>query len=211
MVAPPGIAEIEPITDPRRLAVLLKPPRLAIVRLARGEAVSATEVGRRLAIPRQRANYHVRELARSGFLRRAGRRRRGNMIEQQYAAAAQAWAISPEILGELGADWRRIEDASSPEYLLALASQMQIDLSRLLRSDEGPGATSRALKSQFRFETERQRQRFETALRRSLGDVVGRHTSPNLRPDGGAAAGRPFRMILGLYPYTAETAAKGTS
>ena len=190
------------ITDRAQAAEVLHPLRLEILRLA-GEPISASELSPRLGLSRQRVNYHVRRLARSGFLRRAGRRRRRNMIEQRYVASARAFLLSPELLGAVGADWRRVEDAASAEYLLALGCQMESDLIRVWRQAQAAGnrSSTLSLKSQFRFESVEQRETFTRALQEAVVRVVTEHTSPNLRPDGSAAPGRPYRLVLGCYPY----------
>ena len=135
---------LETVTEPARAAALLDPLRARILTLAR-EPASATELGARLSLPRQRVNYHVRQLAQVGLLRRAGRRRRRNMFEQLYVASARGFVLSPELLGETAADWRAVEDAGSPAYLLALSAQMQADLARSERSAvrSAPAHTSR--------------------------------------------------------------------
>src|SRR5215468_7344949 len=111
MEAPGSEARIElaTVSDVEEAAVLLHPLRLEILSLCR-EPASASELGRRLGLPRQRVNYHVRALERAGFLRPAGRRRRRNMIEQRYVASARAFVLSPRILGPIAADWRDIGD-----------------------------------------------------------------------------------------------------
>ena len=194
--------EITCITDGAQAIEVLHPLRLEILRLAR-EPVSATELSGQLGLSRQRVNYHVRRLARSGFLQRAGRRRRRNMVEQRYVASAGSFVLSPELLGAVGADWRRIEDTASAGYLLALGCQMESDLVRIWRQTQKTGARDAtvSLKAQFRFESAEQRERFTRALQEAVVRVVTEHTSPNLRPDGSAAAGRPWRLVLGCYPY----------
>jgi DNA-binding transcriptional ArsR family regulator len=204
-----GSGEIHCITDRALAAEILHPLRLEILRLAR-EPVSASELSPRLGLSRQRVNYHVRLLARGGFLRRAGRRRRRNMIEQRYVAAARAFLLSPELLGAVGADWRRVEDAASAGYLLALGCQMESDVIRLSREEEKTGKTvaTQSLKSQFRFESAEQREGFTRALQEAVVRVVSDYTSPNLRPDGSSAPGRPYRLVLGCYPYLPQEAAE---
>jgi biotin operon repressor len=194
--------DIRCVTDRAHAAEVLHPLRLEILRLAR-EPVSASELAPRMGLSRQRVNYHVRLLARSGFLRRAGRRRRRNMVEQRYVASARALLLSPELLGAVGADWRNVEDASSATYLLALGCQMGSDLIRVWREGETSGkrAATLSLKSQFRFETAQQREKFVRALQEAVVRVVTEHTSPNLRPDGSSAPGQPYRLVLGVYPY----------
>ncbi len=194
--------EIHCITDRAHAAGVLQPLRLEILRLAR-EPVSASELSSRLKLSRQRVNYHVRLLARSGFLRPAGRRRRRNMIERRYVASARAFVLSPELLGAVGADWRSVGDAASAGYLLGLNCQMGSDLVRLWRAlgkTDNPAPTW-SLKSQFRFESAEQRERFTRALQEAVVRVLTEHTSPNLKPDGAPAPGRPYRLVLGCYPY----------
>src|SRR5262249_15319988 len=126
---PPRPSEIEWVTDAGQAVSLLEPLRAQILALARLPA-SATELAARLHLPRQRVNYHFRELARMGLLRRAGRRRRRNMFEQRYVASASGYILLPELLGSVRADWRAVSDAGSAAYLAALTDQMQSDVAR---------------------------------------------------------------------------------
>src|SRR5207245_2155261 len=120
---------IDCFREVQRAATLLLLLRLEILLLAL-EPASSSELAARLGLPRLRCNYYFRLLARARFLRRAGRRRRRNMIEQRYVASAAAFLLSPELLGPVGPDWRRVGDSSSGAYLLALTSQMEADLIR---------------------------------------------------------------------------------
>ena len=193
------------MSDQRQAEALLDPLRSRILTLAR-EAISATELGVLLALPRQRVNYHVRQLARAGLLKRAGRRRKRNMFEQRYVASAKGYVISPELLGNAGADWRSVSDASSAGYLLALCSQMQSDLARASRGAglQGRRLAALSIKSQFRFESPEQRERFTRELKEAVVAVIARFTTPNQTPSGKPAPGRPFRLVLGCYPYAPE-------
>ena len=166
------------------------------------EPDSAAGVARRLRLPRQRLNYHVRELARAGLLRRAGRRRKRNMYEQCYVATARGYALSPELLGRLGADPRRVEDTFSAAYLLALVAQLQAELGRASReaTAQGKRLTTLSMNSEFRFESAGQRAEFARALEAAVVDVIGRFASPAQRADGAAGAGRPYRLVVGCYP-----------
>jgi DNA-binding transcriptional ArsR family regulator len=202
--------ELHCITNRTQAAEILHPLRLEILRLAL-EPVSASELSPRLGLSRQRVNYHVRKLARGGFLRRAGSRRRRNMIEHRYVVSARAFLLSPDLLGAVAADWRRIEDAASAGYLLALSCQMESDLIRVSREAQKSGqrVSTLSLKSQFRFERAEQKERFTRALQEAVVRVVTDHTSPNLRPDGSPAPGRPYRLVLGCYPYLPKETPEG--
>jgi DNA-binding transcriptional ArsR family regulator len=182
-------------------AAVLHPLRRRILE-SLTEPDSAAGLARRLRLPRQRLNYHVRELARAGLLRRAGRRRKRNMIEQRYVATARSYALSPELLGRLGADPRRVEDTFSAAYLLALAAQLQGELGRASReaAAQGKRLTTFSMNSEFRFESAEQRAEFARALEKAVVDVVGRFASPPQRADGSAGPGRPYRLVMGCYP-----------
>lgn len=196
-------AELESVEDPVRAEALLDPLHAKILTLSR-EPTSATELGTRLDLPRQRVNYHVRQLARAGLLRRAGRRRRRNMFEQRYVASARGYVLSPELLGAVSADWRAVENAATVVYLLALSAQMQADLARAARG--GGRLPTSSLKSQFRFESPEQRERFARELKDAVVSVIARFTSPNQTSAGKPAPGEPYRLVLGCYPYAPEGA-----
>jgi DNA-binding transcriptional ArsR family regulator len=196
---------LECVNDQERAEALLHPLRRRILRLAR-EPASATELAGRLRMPRQRVNYHVRRLAERGLLRRAGRRRKRNMVEQRYVATARSFLLVPEVLGPLEADWRLVEDTASAAYLLALTAQLQSDLARVWRAsgEEGKRLSTLSLKSQFRFESPEQRADFARALRQAVVDVIARFSSAHDLPSGRPAPGRPYRLVVGCYPYAPE-------
>lgn len=198
-------ADLESITTARRASALLHPLRTRLLSLARQPA-SASELARRLGLPRQRVNYHVRALEKAGFLKAAGRRRRRNLIEQRYVATARSYVLSPSLLGPLAADWRAIEDTASADYMLALAEQVRSDVSQASEEarSEGKLLATLSVKSQFRFQTPVERAGFAAAVRQALVDVIARHSSPNRLENGRPGRGRPYRLVLACYPVPAE-------
>ena len=198
-------ADLESVSNTSRAGALLHPLRQRLLSLFRGPA-SASELARQLGLPRQRVNYHVRKLERAGFLKPAGRARKGNMIEQKYIATAGAYILSPGLLGPVGADWRDIADTASADYLLALAEQVRADVGRAAEEaeTEGKRIATLSLKSQFRFHSPGQRSDFSNAVRQAVVDVIARHCSPNRLENGRPGRGRPFRLVLACYPVAAE-------
>ena len=187
---------LESIAAQDRVAVLLAHPlRLRILAGAR-EPASATQIALRLKLPRQKVNYHVRELARARFLRRAGQARKRNMIEQRWVATATSYALSPELLGDLQANPAAIADAFSAQYLLALASRSQAEVTRAVAAAaaQGKRLSTLAIDCEFRFESAVQRAAFARALTESVTALIERHTSPASRE------GRPYRLIVGCHP-----------
>jgi DNA-binding transcriptional ArsR family regulator len=196
-------SDLEWVADARQAAALLEPLRARILTLTRQPA-SATELGVQLGLPRQRVNYHVRELSRAGLLRRAGRRRKRNMFEQLYVASSIGYVLSPQLLGSVGADWRAVADVTSAAYLAALTVQMQADLARAVGAAGGKRLATLSIKSQFRFENPEQRERFAREVKDAIVTVVARLTSANLTAQGKPGSGRPYRLVLGCYPYALE-------
>jgi DNA-binding transcriptional ArsR family regulator len=188
-----------------RAAALLDPLRLRIL-AALQEPDSAAGIARRLRLPRQKVNYHVRELARARFLERAGQRRRRNMIERRYRATARGYILSPELLGRLGLPQERAEDAFSAGTLMGLMSLGQAELGRASRqaAEQGKRLATLSLNSELRFESAEQRARFAEYLRQAIVDTIGRHASAHTRADGTAGHGRPYRLVVGCYPIPPE-------
>jgi DNA-binding transcriptional ArsR family regulator len=189
------------VAEMPRATALLHPLRLRILDALR-EPDSAAGLARRLRLPRQKINYHVRALARAHFLERAGQRRRRNMIERRFRTTARGYILSPELLGRLGVPQAQAEDAFSAAYLLGLLSLGQSELGRASRE---AGAQAKRLatlsvNSEMRFENAEQRARFTAELQRAVVEMVARYASPYIRADGAAGTGRPYRLILGCYP-----------
>jgi len=196
------------VDDPERASVLLDPLRLRILREAYSPS-SATAIAQRLELPRQRVNYHVRQLAAAGFLEDAGQRRKGNLIEQLWRATASSYLLVPEVLGPLAVDRRRIEDRRSAAYLLALTGQVQSEMAQVEAEaeDQGRRVPTLSMSGELRFESVEQRASFARALRAAVAQVVEDFASPFRSEDGAAGTGRPYRLVLGCYPLPPEAEA----
>jgi|GEM_PF-1078688 len=190
-------------------ALLHHPLRLRILS-ALQEPDSATGVARRMNLPRQTVNYHVRQLARARLLSRAGRRMRRRMVEQCYVATAQGYVLSPELLGNLAADPARVQDALSAAYLQSLASRMQSELADVSEraAQAGKRLATLSISTELRFVSAEQRAAFTAELQSAILHAVQKHSAPFVAPPetaeagsgGAAAAGRAYRLVLGCYP-----------
>ncbi|HMD37920.1 MAG TPA: helix-turn-helix domain-containing protein [Candidatus Acidoferrum sp.] len=197
-----GSAALDFLRERTQAAALLHHPLRLKILAALLEPDSATGVARRMKLPRQTVNYHVRELARARLLTRAGRRRRRHLFEQCYVATAHGYVLSPEMLGSLAADPAKMADTFSANYLLGLASKVQSELARSaeLASEAGKRLATLSINTELRFTSPEQRAAFTQELQRAIVEVVGRHSSPFAKADGTAAEGRPFRLVVGCYP-----------
>ena len=182
-------------------ALLGHPLRLRILAALR-EPDSATGVARRMNLPRQTVNYHVRELARTRLLVRAGRRRRRHLYEQRYVATARGYVLSPELLGMLAADPALVSDPQSPSYLLGLASRVQSEV--ILSAELATAARKRletlSMNSELRFVSPEQRAAFTEDLQRAILELTARYSSPSTNADIASGGGRPYRLVVGCYP-----------
>ncbi len=199
-------ADVVAVAEPKRVAALLGHPiRTRIVALARDPS-SSTDLAAQLRLSRQRVNYHVRLLARSGFLKRAGQRRKRNLIEQQYVATARAYVLAPEVLGPLALQGHHAEDAFSATRLIGLAAEAQADVSHALEASRtrGQRLATLSLDADIRFESPAQRQAFTEALQTAITDVIAKHTTPTTTAEGAESTGRPYRLLVGCYPKKAR-------
>lgn len=190
------------LREPAQAAALLHHPLRLRILAALLEPDSATGVARRMKLPRQTVNYHVRELARARLVARAGRRRRRHLYEQCYVATARGYILSPELLGQLAADPAHVADTFSASYLQGLASKLQSELARSmeLAAAAGKRLATLSINTQLRFTSPEQRAAFTEELQRAVVEVAARHSSPFAKPVGSFAEGRPFRLVVGCYP-----------
>src|SRR6266545_5118364 len=93
---------------------------------------SATMLAGRLGLPRQRVNYHVRELERHGLVELVEERRKGNVTERVLRATASSYVISPAALAAVQPDPARSPDRLSARWLLAVAARLVRDVGALI-------------------------------------------------------------------------------
>jgi DNA-binding transcriptional ArsR family regulator len=160
------------------------------------EPASATEVARALGLPRQRVNYHVRELEKLGLVEEVARRRRRGLEERIVRATARHWLISPEAIGSLGADPARIQDRFSATYQVAVAARTIREVGHLmeLAREAGKALPTLTVDTELRFRTPAERDAFAQELVALVSGVVARYH------DGEAAEGRSYRLFLGAHP-----------
>lgn len=184
MIDDPAIAEIS--LDPVRaelLAHLVEPG-------------SAATLARRVGLPRQKINYHLRALERHGLVELVEERRKGNCTERMLRASASSYVISPSVLGSVEPDPDRAPDRLSARWLLALASRLVRDVGELLTG--AARARKRlatfALEGEIRFASPAERAAFTEELATTITTLVGKYH------DETAERGRYHRLVLAVHP-----------
>ena len=202
-VPAPPLAELAFIRDSSAARCLLDPLRRNILEHLR-EPGSATSVAQELELPRQRVNYHVRELEREGLLSHIEDRRRGNCLERVVRATARTFVVDPALLrlGPVGLDAPPpgIDDPFSSTALLASAGRTISALGTLYKSTpyEGRRIPTLSLEAHIRSRSTCDEVEFAQVIERVLQRLVNRYDTTF--PSPGSGSGRTFRIALGGHP-----------
>jgi hypothetical protein len=196
--ARPAPVDFATITDGKSAAVLLQHPLRSQLLARATEPVSATELAAALGIPRQRMNYHVRQLIKAGFLKPAGRRLRRNLVERRYVATARSYALSSSMLGALSSNARKLPEQNSLPHALMTASVMQNELTAITEAASNAGVRVRVLSmaTELRFDNAASRSEFATSLLDAMANLIGKHASESAP----SSASGSYRLVVGLYP-----------
>jgi DNA-binding transcriptional ArsR family regulator len=193
------------IREPDTAAALLDPVRQQLLaHLA--EPDSASGLARRLRLPRQRLNYHLRALETAGLVELVEERRKGNCMERVLRATARAFVISPEALGPLGLTSDTAPDRLSSAYLIAAAGRTIRDVGALearARREQKRLATL-TLETEVRFATAESRAAFADELAATVARLAAKYH------DERAPHGHRFRLLAVVHP-AADPAARGAA
>ena len=191
--AEPAAAALDPVRQ-HLLAQLAEPD-------------SAAGLARRLGLPRQRINYHLRALETAGLVELVEERRKGNCFERVVRATARSFVISPEALGVVGPGPEAAADRLSSAYLLAAAGRVIRDIGALEAQAraEGKRFATLTLDAEVRFANPEKRAQFA----RELTDAVARLAAKY--HDEHAPGGRPFRLLAAVHPTPAGAVTPGAT
>jgi DNA-binding transcriptional ArsR family regulator len=180
------------VRDAEALHALAHPIRVRALEALR-EPASAAEVARRIRQPRQKVNYHLKQLEQAGLVTRSGERRTGNFIETLYAAAASSFVVSPEVTWADPRRTRVLQAQLSLGELVRLGERLQGDAVALLDRAAFEGATiaSASVGTVVRFRSEADRAAFLREYLAAVGRLVDRFAAPE---------GEPYRLMVAAYP-----------
>lgn len=188
------MSRTQTVDDLSAVQALTHPVRIRMLDLLR-EPIAAASIARALGETRQRVNYHLKELERSGLVRAVGERRKGNMTEQLYEAVARAFLISPRVTWSGERRAAALQDQASLAALVGLGERLQRDAAALLdrAAFEGEEIPSASVEVDVAFANAEARGAFMTEYLQALG--------PLLRKYGvSAQVGAPFKLALAVYP-----------
>ncbi|MFE5114083.1 ArsR/SmtB family transcription factor [Streptomyces sp. NPDC056663] len=169
------------------------------------EPGSATMLAARLGLPRQKVNYHLKELERHGLVELTEERRKGNVTERVYSATASSYVISPTALAAVSPDPAKAPDQLSARWLLALGARLVQEVGSLLTgaSKVGRRVATFGIDTEVRFATAADRMAFAEDLTQVVATLVSRYH------DEAASEGRNYRMVIGMHQIPAAPTAGG--
>lgn len=190
-------AAVHIVRDPAQAAALMDPARLALLERLH-EPDSASGLARKLNLPRQQVNYHLRELEKRELVEFVEERRKGNCLERLLRATARQYVISQDTLGRLGAAAVLLQPADrlSAAYLVSAAAEAIRELGVLgLRAARARKRLSTlTLQTEIRFRSAEERAEFAAELTQFMARQAARYH------DASASGGRPFHCLTGVYP-----------
>ncbi|WP_084429921.1 ArsR/SmtB family transcription factor [Kibdelosporangium aridum] len=187
---------IAEVTSTEAVQAMAHPMRLRILAALR-EPGSAAGVARELGEPRQKVNYHVKELERVGLAHRVGERRAGNLVESLYQATAATYVVSPRLAW---VDRPRIEALAEQvalENLVAVGERLQQAAALLLdrAAFDGEKIASAAVEAEVRLADAAQRTAFLKEYMSAVGPILKKY---------GDSQGDPYRVVLAVHPDPKE-------
>ncbi len=187
--------DIAVIDDPEAAEVALAPVRARLL-AELAEPGSASTLAAAAGLPRQKVNYHLRELERHGLIELVRERRRGNMTERMLRATAMSYVISPSALAAVAPDPARSPDQLSARWLLAVAAQLVRDVGDLISgaAKARKRVSTFALDGEVRFASAADRAAFAAELATSVAALVAKYH------DEDATGGRPHRVVVAVHP-----------
>ncbi|MEZ5230572.1 MAG: winged helix-turn-helix domain-containing protein [Acidimicrobiales bacterium] len=156
---------------------------------------SATTVAAAIGASRQKVNYHLRALEACGLVRLVEERPRRGLMERFVQATAEAYVVSPDVLGTGSVDPDRTDRLSS-RYLIAVAARMVREVAELARradAAEQPLATL-SIDTELRFASAADRADFTRDLADAVTALAAKYH------DEAAADGRWHRLVVAAHP-----------
>lgn len=177
------------------LTALAHPLRVRVLENLR-EPASAAGVARVLGVPRQKVNFHLKQLEQARLVRKVGERRTGGFVEDLYQAVARAFVVSPRVT------WSKPHGAALRtqiplKALVTLGEGLQRDAATLLNEAafDGRIVPSVSVDTEIRFASEAERAGFMKDYFAALAPLLERY---------GAATGERYRLIMAAYPDPCE-------
>ncbi len=178
------------ILEDQDLGALASPFRRQLLQDLKDEPDSAANIARRHDMSRQRVGYHMRELAKAGFLEIVEERQQRGLKEQLYRVRSFAYVHTNRPTAAT-----RVQDRFSWVSLFNLLAKGVWELIRIRRlaDEQDKRVATLAMEVDINFSTPADRKAFTEALISSVDQLAEQYGAPK-------DTGRAFKLILGAYP-----------
>ena len=183
------------VQDSQSASSLMNPIRKKMLDLLKTPN-SSSGLARELGIPRQKVNYHMRELEKSQLIELVEENKKGNCIERIMKTTARHYLINLDPLGNLIGKASEIQDKFSSAYLIAVASETIQETALLQQKAEEAKKKlpTLTLQTEIRFSNPEKRKQFTDELQNAIMDLTKKYHD-DLSPQG-----RSFKLNLSAYP-----------
>ena len=183
------------IDSPGAASVALDPVRSRLLAELR-EPASAATLAARVGIPRQKVNYHLRQLEAHGLVEVASTKAWGGLTERLLVASAAGYVVSPQALGQATSEPGRSRDRLSAAYVVALAARVVSELGGMLRTatDQQKRLPALGVDTTVRFATPADRAAFADELAEAVTRLAAKYH------DEKAPDGRWQRVVVAAHP-----------
>ena len=188
-------AQIDVLADASRVAAVLSPIRRRLLQSLE-QPDSASGLARRLGLPRQKINYHLRELERAGFVELSEERQQRGCTERLVRVTARTFLISEDFLGGLAANPDTIQDRFSSAYLIAAAGRAVRDVATLREraGASGQKLATVALETELSFQSPADLKAFSEELTTEIARLAAKYNRSEI------PGARRFRVLLASHP-----------
>jgi DNA-binding transcriptional ArsR family regulator len=183
------------LLEDRQVRTALSPLRRRLLAMLQ-EPSSASELGRRLGLSRQKVNYHLGLLEAEGLIRLVETRARRGCVERVMQASAKAFVVDPQLMGE--DHGTRSRDRYASEHLIQTAAELVGDVSRLQAGAE------RGEKRLLTFTVEAEVRFAQPADVHRFTDALARAVATAAADCGVDQGGHAYRVVIGGHPAVAR-------
>jgi DNA-binding transcriptional ArsR family regulator len=182
------------LEEPEKVRAALSPLRRQLLDLLQ-EPASGTQLAAALELPRQRVNYHLKELEKAGLVELVEERQRRGCVERILRATSGSFVVDPSVMGRA---FSQLGDQYAAEHLVEVAAGTVRDVARMQNKADATGKRllTFTLEAEVKFAEPGDVHRFTDALTEAV-----RQTIAAFDTDGG----RPYRVIAGGHPAPRST------
>ena len=179
------------LQEPERVRTALSPLRRSLLERLR-EPSSATRLAAALGLPRQRVNYHLRELERAGLVELVEEVQRRGCVERIYASRAEAFVVDPAVIGPAAA----AQDRFAAAHLVQAAAGVVRDVARMQAAADRAGKRllTFTVETEVGFAAPEELERFTERLAEAVARTAAEFDAPDRR----------YRVVVGGHPKPKE-------